>query len=49
MQEMTGVDDSVDHDGYAQALEQLVDAVVTGDELAGPPRREPAVDLMTAL
>ncbi|MFF1445983.1 hypothetical protein [Streptomyces sp. NPDC058295] len=49
VQEMIGVDDSVDHDGYAHALEQLVDAVVTGDELAEPPSREPAVDLMTAL
>ena len=28
VQEMTGVDDSVDHDGYAHALEQLVDTVV---------------------
>lgn len=49
VQEMTGVDDSVDHDGYAHALEQLVDAVVAGDTPAEPPRPEPVVDLMTAL
>ncbi|WP_286247469.1 Ku protein [Streptomyces graminofaciens] len=50
VQEMIGVDDSVDHDGYAHALEQLVDAVASGDELAEPPPQpEPAVDLMTAL
>ncbi|MFD3621683.1 hypothetical protein ACFWWT_42145 [Streptomyces sp. NPDC058676] len=49
MQEMIGVDDSVDDDRYAHALEQLVDAVVAGDEPAEPPRPEPAVDLMTAL
>ncbi len=28
---MIGVDDSVDHDGYAHALEQLVDAAIAGD------------------
>lgn len=49
VQEMIGVDDSVDQDRYAHALEQLVDAVVAGDELAEPPQPEPAVDLMTAL
>ncbi|MFF4490459.1 hypothetical protein ACFY0F_28880 [Streptomyces sp. NPDC001544] len=46
---MIGVDDSVDHDRYAHALEQLVDAVVAGDKPAEPPQPEPAVDLMTAL
>ncbi|MFI7301424.1 Ku protein [Streptomyces sp. NPDC050121] len=50
VKEMIGVDDSVDHDGYAHALEQLVDAVASGDEPAEPPPQpEPAVDLMTAL
>jgi DNA end-binding protein Ku len=49
VQEMIGVDDSVDHDGYAHALEQLVDAVIAGEEPAEPPQPEPAVDLMTAL
>ncbi|MET7541581.1 Ku protein [Streptomyces sp. NPDC005507] len=49
VQEMTGVDDSVDHDRYAHALEQLVDAVVTGSESAEPPQPEPAVNLMAAL
>ncbi|MDK1348900.1 hypothetical protein QNO09_37745 [Streptomyces sp. 378] len=49
VREMIGVDDSVDHDRYAHALEQLVDAVVAGDESAEPPQPEPAVDLMTAL
>lgn len=44
---MIGVDDSVDHDRYAHALEQLVDAVVAGDEPAEPPQPEPAVGLMT--
>ncbi|WP_327348964.1 hypothetical protein [Streptomyces europaeiscabiei] len=39
----------MDHDRYAHALEQLVDAVVAGAELAEPPQPEPAVDLMTAL
>ncbi|MFF5969863.1 hypothetical protein ACFY64_40515 [Streptomyces collinus] len=47
VQEMIGVDDSVDHDGYAHALEQLVDAVIAGEKPAEPP--QPAVDLMTAL
>ncbi|MGW2892476.1 Ku protein [Streptomyces griseoruber] len=49
VKEMIGVDDSVDHDGYAHALEQLVDAVASGDEPAEPPTPESAVDLMTAL
>ncbi|MFE9454519.1 Ku protein [Streptomyces sp. NPDC006739] len=49
VQEMIGVDDSVDHDGYAHALEQLVDAVIAGEEPAEPPQPEPAVDLITAL
>ncbi|EMF30785.1 putative DNA repair protein, Ku family [Streptomyces gancidicus BKS 13-15] len=49
VQEMIGVDDSVDGDRYAHALEQLVDAVVAGDTPAEPPRPEPVVDLMTAV
>ncbi|MFF7987036.1 Ku protein [Streptomyces sp. NPDC007901] len=49
VEEMIGVDDSVDHDGYALALEQLVDAVVTGSEQEEPPQPPPAVDLMSAL
>ncbi|MER5226440.1 Ku protein [Streptomyces flaveus] len=49
VQEMIGVDGSVDHDRHAHALERLVDAVVAGNEPAEPPPPEPAVDLMTAL
>ncbi|MEU6662117.1 Ku protein [Streptomyces sp. NPDC046821] len=52
VQEMIGVDDTVDHDRYARALEQLVDAVIAGNEpaeSAEPSQPEPAVDLMTVL
>jgi DNA end-binding protein Ku len=49
VQEMTGVDDSEDHDAYAHALDQLVAAVASGGEPVEPPQPEPAVDLMTAL
>ncbi|MER7199916.1 hypothetical protein CG723_45230 [Streptomyces sp. CB01635] len=49
MRECTGVEGGQLRDEYRHALEQLVEAKVTGGELAAPPEPGPAVDLMAAL
>lgn len=49
MNELTGVETQELHDNYQHALEQLVEAKVSGGELVEPPEPEPAVDLMAAL
>jgi DNA end-binding protein Ku len=47
--ELTGINVSDVHDDYAHALEQLVDAKITGGELGVPAEPVPALDLMAAL
>jgi DNA end-binding protein Ku len=49
MAQLPGVDLAALHDEYAAALEQLVAAKESGDQLVPPAEPEPAVDLMTAL
>ncbi|MET8679976.1 Ku protein [Streptomyces sp. NPDC004647] len=49
MNELTGVEMRELHDEYQHALEQLVEAKVTGGELVETPEPKPAVDLMAAL
>jgi DNA end-binding protein Ku len=49
MRELTGVEVDQLQDEYRHALEQLVEAKVSGGELAAPPEPAPAVDLMAAL
>ncbi|MCX4649427.1 MULTISPECIES: Ku protein [unclassified Streptomyces] len=49
MRELTGVEVEQLQDEYQHALEQLVEAKVSGGELAAPPAPVPAVDLMAAL
>lgn len=49
IRELTGIDVGQVHDGYAHAVELLVDAKITGGELAEPAEAAPALDLMAAL
>ncbi|MFB8272906.1 Ku protein [Streptomyces sp. NPDC055955] len=49
MRELPGVGVGQLRDEYRQALEELVAAKLSGDELAAPPEPVPAVDLMAAL
>lgn len=49
MRELTGVEVDQLQDEYRHALEQLVEAKVSGGELAAPPEPAPAMDLMAAL
>ncbi|MFE4778231.1 Ku protein [Streptomyces sp. NPDC056713] len=49
MRELPGVEVDQLQDEYRHALEQLVEAKVTGGELAARPEPAPAVDLMAAL
>jgi DNA end-binding protein Ku len=49
IRELTGIDVAEVHDEYAHALEQLVDAKISGGELAEPAEAAPTLDLMTAL
>jgi DNA end-binding protein Ku len=49
MRELTGVELRELRDEYRHALEQLVDAKVSGGELVEPAAPEPPVDLMAAL
>ncbi|MFC7015495.1 Ku protein, partial [Streptomyces viridiviolaceus] len=49
IRELTGIDVGEVHDEYAHALEQLVDAQITGGELVEPAQPAPALDLMAAL
>ncbi|MFB7755695.1 Ku protein [Streptomyces sp. NPDC056121] len=49
MRELPGVGVGQLRDEYRQALEDLVAAKLSGDELAAPPEPVPAVDLMAAL
>jgi DNA end-binding protein Ku len=46
---LTGIDVAEVHDEYAHALEQLVAAKLTGEELAEPTEPAPAPDLVAAL
>jgi DNA end-binding protein Ku len=47
--ELTGISVSDVHDDYAHALQQLVDAKLSGGGLAEPAEPAPALDLMAAL
>lgn len=49
MRELTGVEVDQLQDEYRHALEQLVEAKVSGGQLGPPPEPGPAVDLMAAL
>ena len=49
IRELAGIDVGEVHDEYAHALEQLVDAQITGGELVEPAQPAPALDLMAAL
>ncbi|MET7666008.1 hypothetical protein ABZT45_49265 [Streptomyces sp. NPDC005356] len=49
MREFTGVEVDQLRDEYRHAREQLVEAKVSGGELAAPPEPGPTVDLMAAL
>ncbi|WP_405785202.1 Ku protein [Streptomyces sp. NBC_01378] len=49
IRELTGVEVDQLQDEYQHALDQLVEAKVSGGELAAPPEAGPAVDLMAAL
>ncbi|WP_328886421.1 non-homologous end joining protein Ku [Streptomyces sp. NBC_00316] len=49
MRELTGVEVDQLQDDYQHALEQLVEAKVSGGQLAAPPEPGPAMDLMAAL
>ncbi|MGW4823986.1 hypothetical protein ACWEP4_34840 [Streptomyces sp. NPDC004227] len=49
IRELTGINVGDVHDDYAHALEQLVDAKITGGELVEPAQPAPALDLMAAL
>ncbi|MFJ3310299.1 hypothetical protein ACIPSA_46370 [Streptomyces sp. NPDC086549] len=49
IRELTGINVGEVHDEYAHALEQLVDAKITGSELVEPAEPAPALDLMAAL
>ncbi|MGW0886217.1 non-homologous end joining protein Ku [Streptomyces sp. NPDC002671] len=49
IRELVGIDVGEVHDEYAHALEQLVDAKITGGELVEPAQPAPALDLMAAL
>lgn len=49
IRELIGIDVGEVHDEYAHALEQLVDAKITGAQLVEPAAPAAAMDLMTAL
>ncbi|MEU6420545.1 Ku protein [Streptomyces spiralis] len=49
IQELAGINIRDVHDEYAHALEQLVDAKITGGELVEPTEPAPALDLLAAL
>ncbi|MFB6961858.1 Ku protein [Streptomyces sp. NPDC056309] len=49
IRELAGINVGDVHDDYAHALEQLVDAKITGGELVEPAQPAPALDLMAAL
>ncbi|MFF8431061.1 hypothetical protein ACF07Y_39190 [Streptomyces sp. NPDC016566] len=49
IRELTGINVGEVHDEYAHALEQLVDAKMSGGELIEPAQPAPALDLMAAL
>jgi DNA end-binding protein Ku len=49
IRELTGINVGEVHDEYAHALEQLVDAKITGGELVEPAEPAPALDLLAAL
>ncbi|MFF2502436.1 hypothetical protein ACFVTY_03460 [Streptomyces sp. NPDC058067] len=49
MRELAGVEVDQLQDEYRHALEQLVEAKVSGGELAAPREPGPAVELMAAL
>jgi DNA end-binding protein Ku len=49
IRELAGINVGEVHDEYAHALEQLVDAKITGGELVEPAEPAPALDLLAAL
>ncbi|MEU6098911.1 Ku protein [Streptomyces sp. NPDC047079] len=49
IRQLTGINVGEVHDEYAHALEQLVDAKITGGELVEPTEPAPPLDLMAAL